>query len=316
MVLAMTMAAGCGGAATTPGPDGGGGGGDGGGPVTLASGVFPGPLALTSGCVVVAVMGSLTCVPRQGGAARTVATMPHRIVARMVADGETVIVTSLAETFGPDGDRVMRIDRVAIGDGSVTALGTAYAGYGAGSLALAAQDVVFSTGGSASLGAVPRAGGAGRELASDSGNFGDVAVVGNTAYWLNTGIYRHEITAPETFTNPIVPGGLGTTANAHLVSDGTTLLELGAALTGPEATLLAPLVPVAGPTIALRGTLRSVAAAGGRAVVATSAEVVDVDLVTLAHTTVAIGEQAVTVATDGHTVVWVTQAGELRSVTR
>ena len=277
------------------------------GPTTLAEVGTAGQIVLSRDCIVVAQLTSLVCVPIDGGAVRPIATLPRNIVS-VVADGDGVIATSLPLDFGPSGDRTMHVDRIAL-DGTVSELGTAFAGYGAGPLAVSADRIVFTTGGSASLLALPRTGGPVQVLGSDSGNFGSVAIGGNDAYYVNTSVYRHSLAST---------GGAGTRVETSgsitsVASDGTTVVAVGIT---PVHTAKLSIVSGTATAIDLAGMPSALVVAEGRAWMSIGGDVVSVDLATRAMTSVLGGQQAAGLIVAPTALYWITATGAVRTEAR
>ena len=278
---------------------------------------LPGRIAVSGECVVVVGFGGAACVPLAGGDARLLAPLTNRSFVSPVADGDTgVIVATLSLNFGPDGDRTMHIDRIGL-DGSVMTLGMAFAGYGAGEgLAIAGDRIVFSTGGSADLLSIPRAGGPTKQLASDSGNFGDVAVIGTTAYYLNGGtVYAHDLTSTSS-SHGTAYGSTGFFDEATLATDGTSMIAVGSSFDEAQQTVV-QLVPATTAIPPLDGSPGYVAMTGNRAYVIAGGNLHEVDLATSTSTLVFDGvgedEDVADVAIAGDLVVWIQFDGKVRA---
>jgi hypothetical protein len=280
------------------------------GPRTLAELGFGGRLAVVGDCIVVAQGSDLTCVPSAGGEARSILHVEDRIFVEPVADGDAIVASSLPLDFGPDGDRTLRIDRVTL-DGAITTLGSAFSGFGAGEgLAIGGDKVIFSTGGSADLLAVPRAGGATTRLASDSGNFGDVAVVGADAFYVNGFmVFRQALAGSQDDPEAALPTPF---FDALLASDATTLVAVGPSLEQEQQTLVVSLPP--GPAIApLAGRAGRAVVAGGIAHVIAGGDVHAIELATGVATPEVTGESVGDVALTTGGLVWITDTGAVRA---
>jgi hypothetical protein len=278
------------------------------GPVTLAQfehAVFR--VAVIGDCVLVTGWSSLSCVSRLGGAPQQRALLQGRRFIEAVGDGDDVIATSVRDDFGPDGDQTLQVHRIA-GDGTVAELASVGAGYGAGEgLAIAGDRVVFSTGGRADLLAMPKHGGTRVLLASDSGNFGDVAVTATDAYYVNGfSIYRQSLTGPR--DQPVSASALaGQTVT--LASDGATVFAIGEHFTEPRTEL----VVIGGPLVApIAGLPERSAAHGGHGYLIVAGDVHELDLVTGTTRLVAGGEQAIDVAATADGLYWITKSHALR----
>jgi hypothetical protein len=307
-------------AADSRGTSGGGGGdgddgsGGGGAPTTLAT-VSPGRIALAGDCIAVAAEQTVTCVPLAGGAPTTLATLGSGTAVRPLAAGSAFVVSSVPADFGP-ADAQFELDRVGL-DGTVTKLLAASGGAGAGEgLAFDGTNAVFTTGGDADLDSIPVAGGSATLRAFDSGNFGEVALVGTTAYYYNAPeIFSHDMTA----TEPADPGeepvaGGGDFEDPSLASDGTTLVAAGTSIEGSATTVIT--IPT-GPTIApLPAPGGPVAAIDGTAYVIAGGDLVAIDLASGAETTIAAGEEPFDVLATADQVIWITQAGAVRTLPR
>ncbi len=280
-----------------------------GGPLTLGDLGMPSQIVLAGDCVVAAKLTALMCVPVAGGPVRTIATLPRTVVS-VAADGDGVIATSLPLDFGPSGDRTMHVDRIAL-DGTVSPLGTAFAGAGAGQLAVSPDQIVFTTGGSASLLTIPRSGGAVKVLASDSGNFGSVAVGGSDAYYVNTSIYRHALASAGGASVPVASLGTG----VSLASDGTTVVAVGVMSQLSAVVSILGSSPGSDP-IPLAGAPSAVVVTEGRAWMALNGDVISLDLTTHAMTPILSGEAVTGLVVTPTAMFWITDTGAVRTTPR
>nr|HEX4317131.1 hypothetical protein [Kofleriaceae bacterium] len=305
-------------AAACSSPSRGGGGSAGDGATTLAtiagwSAGVPARLAATDTCIVVGQAHALTCAPVAGGAARPLATLADSLVS-LIGAGASVVASTTPDDFGPS-DATMAVARVDA-DGSVAQLIDTAAGFGPTGLARFGSDVVFTTGGDADLDAVPLAGGSARNLGFDSGNFGDLAIVGTTAYYVNEpSIYAHDLTR----ATPSEPGDDAVATGGDfeapvLATDGTTLVAAGMAI---EATGTDVIALPAGPTLApLPVGAGRLAVADGTAYVIAGSDLHAIDLADGTESTAVAGESPVDVLATADQLIWLTADGRLRAQAR
>lgn len=261
------------------------------GPVDLGE---PGRLALAGDCVVVAEHASLVCVPRAGGdSPRTILDQPSRALVELAADGDDLLVTSLA-------DHAVFLDRVAL-DGTVTPLANATAAMGAGDLALADKQVVLSTGSQLLL-VDGVHGGIVATLAHSTGVIGDVAVRAGLVYYVDDGTLQ--IVDLSGMAMPQY-GGLRTIAVA---ADATTLAIGNQLLGDPSYSFVDD--DVTRNTCEIHGTLTRVALAGGQPYAIVDGAIFDASNV-VARTPVAPASDAFDLAVDDQTIYWITRSGQL-----
>lgn len=304
-MLSISLGAGCDDAAP------GGGGGSGGGPETLAQLLGANSLALDDACVYASTGFQIHCVARDDGRARVVGDLPAGLLAvEIAADGRAVFATALSSTFGPGGDRQLRVLRFPAGGGSPEEPGRVFAGFAAGQLVLDDDFVYVTSGGTAQLTRFPKAGGDGIVWASDSGNFGDVALAADRLVYDNNGLYAVPVAGGDE-----TPLSASADGDQRLAGWGTSVLAWGGLAS--DATLLR--VPLDGgapqPLFTAAQPGGELAVAGDQAWVIAGTDLVRVGLADGRATTEAAAERPVDVVADGGAVYWSTLDGRLRQLT-
>jgi hypothetical protein len=271
-------------------------------------------LAIAGDCLVATQTQKIWCVPlADPGAKHVLATKTDGSYVRAIGDAAGLVVVSLPSAFGP-GNENTELDAVSF-DGQTKTLATTYGGDGVGEgIALVNDRVVFTTGGTAYLLAAPRAGGTTSTLADDGGNLGDLAVIGSTAYYVNTiGVYTHDLNGPQAYPgDDKLLAGIDA-IELHLASDGTFVVAAGPAFAG--GTTVSIVAPTGAPTVApipgATSAAPAISAANGRAWLAVGADIDQIDLATGMVSTAVSGANAIDLIASSSALYWITQQGDL-----